>query len=119
MYKPFEQQDLAFLKSFLPENRVLTGEAILSDYYHDELGSARSAPDVVVFAMSTEEVSRILSYANEHHIPVTTRGAGTGLVGSSVAVHGGIMLVTANMKKILELDPDNLTVTVQPGVLLM
>lgn len=119
MYNKIDQEGLAYLKSFLPENRVLTGDDILSDYYHDELGGTKSAPDVVVFAMSTEEVSKVLSYANEHRIPVTTRGAGTGLVGSSVAVHGGILLVTANMKKILELDPENLTVTVQPGVLLM
>ena len=52
-------------------------------------------------------------------IPVTVRGSGTGLVGSAVAVEGGILMETTAMNKILELDRDNLTVTVQPGVLLM
>ncbi len=61
----------------------------------------------------------MLRYANANRIPVVVRGFGTGLVGASVAVHGGIMLETTGMNRILELDEENLTVTVQPGVLLM
>jgi glycolate oxidase len=60
-----------------------------------------------------------MKYANTHHIPVTPRGQGTGLVGAAVAVHGGIMLNLSRMNRILELDADNLTLTVEPGVLLM
>ena len=119
MYKTIDQADIQYLKSFRPEERICVGSEILSDYYHDELSGTENPPEVLVFALTTEEVSKVLAYANEKHIPVTTRGAGTGLVGSSVAVHGGIMLCTSKMDKILELDEKNLTVTVQPGVLLM
>jgi len=60
-----------------------------------------------------------MKLANERCIPVTVRGSGTGLVGAAVAVEGGILLETTGMDQVLELDKDNLTVTVQPGVLLM
>ena len=69
--------------------------------------------------VSTEEVSAIMKYAYAQEIPVVVRGSGTGLVGASVAVCGGIMIETTMMNHILELDEDNLTVTVEPGVLLM
>ncbi len=111
--------DLEYLRSFLPSNRVLVGTDISPDYAHDELGRIKSAPDVVVRVQSGQEVSKILSYANKRLLPVVTRGAGTGLVGGAVAVTGGIMLDTTLMNRIIELDEDNMTVTVEPGVLLM
>ena len=76
-------------------------------------------PDIVVKANTTEEVSEIMKYAYEHNIPVTARGSGTGLVGAAVALHKGIVLDLSGMNKILELDEENLTLTVEPGVLLM
>ena len=60
-----------------------------------------------------------MKHAYERNIPVTVRGSGTGLVGAAVAVCGGILLETTKMNKILSLDTKTLTVTVQPGVLLM
>ena len=60
-----------------------------------------------------------MKYAYENNIPVTPRGAGTGLVGSSVAIEHGIMIDSSLMNHILELDEENLTITVEPGVLLM
>lgn len=119
MYKKIDAADISYLKSILSPDRVLTGDEILSDYHHDELSGTEKAPEVLLFPLTTEEISAVMKYASEKNIPVTTRGAGTGLVGSSVAVHGGIMLTTSRMDKILELDEKNLTVTVQPGVLLM
>lgn len=68
---------------------------------------------------STQEVSQIMKYAYENNIPVTPRGQGTGLVGGSVALYGGIMMNLSKMNNILELDEENLTLTVEPGVLLM
>ena len=70
------------------------------------------------FPLSTEEVSGVLRYAHEHQIPVTPRGAGTNLVGSTVPLQGGIILDLSRMNRILELDRDTLTVTVEPGILL-
>lgn len=101
------------------EDRVFYGENINEDYSHDELGSIKEFPDVVVKVASTEEVSEIMKYAYENNIPVTARGSGTGLVGAAVALHKGIVLDLSGMNNILELDEENLTLTVEPGVLLM
>ena len=119
MFKKVDANDIAFLKSVLVSDRVLAGKEIAEDYSHDELGGVKSLPDILVRALTTEEVSAVMKYANENNIPVVVRGSGTGLVGAAVATHGGIMIETTGMNQILELDEENLTVTVQPGVLLM
>ncbi len=74
-------------------------------------------PDVVVLAQSTEDVCAVMRYANEHEIPVYTRGAGVGYVGGCVPVNGGIALSVAEMDKILELNPADGCVVTQPGVI--
>lgn len=112
-------EQLSYLKSMIEPARIQAGEEIGEDYSHDELGGVYGYPDVLIKVVSTEEVSRIMTYAYEQEIPVVVRGAGTGLVGAAVAVRGGIMLETTLMNHILELDEENLTVTVEPGVLLM
>ncbi|MBE7092929.1 MAG: FAD-binding oxidoreductase [Clostridiales bacterium] len=119
MYNKITEQDINILKEISGENNVLWGDQINHDYSHDELGGIEKMPDVLVRVHSTEEVSLIMKHAYERTIPVTVRGSGTGLVGAAVAVEGGIMLETTQMNKILELDTQTLTVTVQPGVLLM
>ncbi len=116
MFKTYFEEILALIGD--PE-RVFFGEDISEEYLHDELGFLRKSPDIVVKAMSTEDVSKVLKYANDHKIPVTPRGAGTGLVGAAVPAEGGILLDLSGMNRILELDRDNLAVTVEPGVLLM
>lgn len=119
MYNKVTAADIAALKNILPETDVISGDAINPDYAHDELGGISKMPEVLVRVHSTEQVSAVMKYAYEHTIPVTVRGSGTGLVGAAVAVRGGILLETTKMNKILSLDENNLTVTVQPGVLLM
>jgi len=118
-YKNIDIDDLEFLKSFIEVNRLFVGDEISSDYSHDELGGVENYPEVLIKVISTEEVSRIMKYAYENQIPVVVRGSGTGLVGGSVPLYGGIMIETTLMNKILEIDDENLTVTVEPGVLLM
>ena len=118
-YKKMNEQDLAFFASFIDRDRILWGDEINEEYSHDELAFERSYPDAVVRVTSTEEVSKLLAYANREHIVVTPRGAGTGLVGAAVAVEKGLMIDTTLMNRILELDEENLTLTVEPGVLLM
>ena len=100
-------------------SEVLTGSDIHEDYFHDELAGAPHPPEAVVRPRSTAEVSALMKYAYANNIPVTPRGQGTGLVGGSVSLHGGIMLDMTAMNKILEIDRENLTMTVEPGVLLM
>ena len=119
MYNKITASDIDALKKISGENNVFTGEQISHDYSHDELGGVEKMPDVLIKVHSTEEISAIMKHAYERTIPVTVRGSGTGLVGAAVAVKGGILLETTAMNKILSLDKDNLTVTVQPGVLLM
>ena len=118
-YKAMDHNDIAFLVSVCGKGRVFVGEEINEDFAHDELGGIEKLPEVMVEALSTEEVTQIMKYAYENNIPVTPRGQGTGLVGGSVAIYGGIMLNLSKMNKIIEIDEENLTLTVEPGVLLM
>jgi glycolate oxidase len=74
-------------------------------------------PDLIVFPSSAEDVSKILRLANEHRFPVIPRGQGSGLTGGSIPVYGGIILVFTRMNRILEIDAENLTATVEPGVI--
>jgi len=73
-------------------------------------------PDVVVYARTTEEVSRVVKLANELEIPVLPRGAGSGFTGGSLPVQGGIVLVLTRMDTIIDIDTENLTAEVEPGV---
>ena len=119
-YNKINESGIEFIKGIINDNeRVFIGEEISEDYSHDELGSEKHMPDIVVKAMSRDEIVEIMKYANNNNIPVTVRGAGTGLVGAAVPILGGILLDLSRMNKILELDEDNLTLTVEPGVLIM
>jgi len=119
MYNKVTAADIAALQAILGEADVLFGDAINPDYAHDELGGISCMPEVLVRVHTTEEVSAVMKHAYERCIPVTVRGSGTGLVGAAVPIEGGILMETTKMNKIISLDQSNLTVTVQPGVLLM
>ena len=119
MYNKLTNDDIKALVDILGEERVIVGENINPDYGHDELGGITSMPEALVRVTTTEEISKVMKHAYLRSIPVTVRGSGTGLVGSAVPIEGGILMETSKMNKILELDRDNFTVKVQPGVLLM
>ena len=119
MYNKICDSDITALREILGCENVLYGSDISADYAHDELGGIENMPDVLVRVHSTGDISAVMKYAWEHTIPVTVRGSGTGLVGAAVPVEGGILMETNRMNRIIELDKNNLTVTVQPGVLLM
>ena len=119
MYHQMTDADILALKELVAPDRVLSGKEISEDYSHDELGGIEAFPHALVKVETTEEVAAVMKYASEHHIPVVARGSGTGLVGAAVALHGGIMIEMRGMNRILELDEENLTVTVESGVLLM
>ncbi|MBU3129352.1 FAD-binding oxidoreductase [Clostridium tagluense] len=118
-YKKLDAKDIEFLVSILDKDRVFIGDAINDDFSHDELGGISKMPEVLVEVLTTDEVSKIMKYAYENMIPVVARGSGTGLVGASVPIFGGIMINMSRMNKILEIDEENLTLTLEPGVLLM
>jgi len=98
---------------------VYTGDDVNADYARDEMPIyGEHMPEMAVLPRSTEEVAAVMKLCNENRIPVTARGAGTGLVGGAVPVMGGVLLDMTKMNEILSYDLDNLVVRVQPGVLL-
>ena len=106
------------LKNIIPDESRLVFDHIPPEYLSDTLGRRKGEASALVFAKSTEEVSKVLQFAYANKIPVTPRGAGTNLVGSTVPVDGGIILDLSQMNRILELDTETMTVTVEPGLLL-
>lgn len=111
------QQEVAdALIQLLGASKVNVEEAVINEHAGDKW-FASHPPDVVVFAESTEDVAKVLTYAHKYHVPVTTRGAGIGYVGGCVPVYGGIVLSTARMDKIIEISPQDGVAVVQPGVI--
>jgi glycolate oxidase len=105
------------LRAIVGDGRFQYGETVREEYSHDEMPIyGRFLPEAVCLAESTEEVSAILKICHEENVPVTVRGAGTGLVGGCVPIAGGIVLSTMKMNKILSYDMNNLVVHTQPGV---
>jgi glycolate dehydrogenase FAD-linked subunit len=99
-----------------PEH-VRTGDAIKDDDAHDEALTAEpQRPLAVVAPASTEEVVAVLRLANEHRVPVTARGAGTGMSGGCIPRPDGIVVSFERMNRIVEIDTDNFVAVVEPGV---
>lgn len=106
------------IKAIVPGKVYVNGD-INEDYYHDEMPIyGKGAPDVLVEATATEDIAAIVKLCYENSIPVIPRGAGTGLTGAAVALHGGVMIDMSKMNKILEYDMENFVVRVEAGVLL-
>ena len=117
-YKKLTEPVLERLRRVLGEALVF-GEAVKEDFSHDEMPIyGKFAPEAVCFPSSTGEVAEVMRICCEECVPVTVRGAGTGLVGGCVPLCGGLVLSTERMNSILAYDMNNLTVTIQPGVLL-
>ena len=106
------------LREIVSDESRLVFDSIPAEYLTDALGRLHGEAAALIFPLSTKEVSGILSYAHENRIPITPRGAGTNLVGSTVPLQGGIILDFSRMNRILELDRDTQTITVEPGILL-
>ena len=85
-------------------------------YSYDATGKS-VLPDGIAFPKTQEEVAGILKLASQHQFPVVPRGAGSGMTGGSVPVRGGLVISTSRMNRILDIDEENFTVRVQPGVI--
>lgn len=107
------------LEKILGKENVLTSKEALRAYSYDGTTSWIHEPDVVVFPTSAREISEIVKIANAEKIPVTPRGGGTNVSGGSVPIQGGIVLCTTRMNHILRIDKENLSTTVEPGVVLL
>jgi glycolate oxidase len=108
---------IAELRRIVGESNVITDAERLERYSHDETVGLRADPDVVVRPTSADQVAAVFRLAQRSRIPVTPRGAGYGLSGGAVPMLGGIVLSVEKMTRILEIDRDNLMVTVEPGVI--
>ncbi len=105
------------IKQEIGSGKVLTDKDILETYSRDETSDLCHHPDFVIRAASLSDVSRALKICYESDMPVTPRGAGTGVTGGSVPINGGAVLSMEKMNRILEIDTDNMTAVVEPGVI--
>lgn len=109
---------LSALDHRLGSGRVLTEADLLTAYAHDESEADPVMPDAVVRVRSAADVQAVLEVASAHRVPVTARGGGTGRTGGAVPSAGGLVLAFEQMRDILGIEPQDMTVTVQPGVVL-
>ncbi|MFP4433316.1 MAG: FAD-binding oxidoreductase [Phycisphaerae bacterium] len=118
-YNPVTAEIVRELIDIVSERYVIHGDPDkLEPYSHDEIPDPEYAhmPEAVVRPDSPEQIAAIMKLANREHIAVTPRGAGSGLSGGAVPLHGGIVLLVDRMNRILEVDEENMMVVVEPGV---
>jgi glycolate oxidase len=108
---------LGKLKEIAGEKYVFSDEESLEHYSHDETEDFHFYPDVVVKPGTPEEISEIVKLCNEYKIPLTPRGAGTGLSGGALPVYKGVVLSMERFNKIIEIDERNFQATVETGVI--
>ncbi|MBD0298356.1 MAG: FAD-binding protein [Flavisolibacter sp.] len=110
-------EQLDTFKKIVGEQYVFVDEEVLHHYGRDETEDLHFLPDVVIKPRTPEEISAILKICNHYKIPVTPRGAGTGLTGGALPHLGGVLLSVERMNEILHIDERNLQVTTEPGVI--
>jgi glycolate oxidase len=118
-YRPVTPAIVAQLCAIVGEQHVIFDDPTrMQDYAHDEVAGAEHAhmPEIVVKPDTSEQIADIMRLANRERIPVTPRGAGSGLSCGAVPVCGGILLSLERMNRILEIDRENMVVIVEPGV---
>lgn len=118
-YRPVTPAIVEELRSIVGASYVVSDDKErLEQYSHDEIPDRHYAhmPEVVVLPRSTEEIAAIMRLANREMVPVTPRGAGSGLSGGAVPIYGGIVLSHERQNRILEIDRDNMMAVVEPGV---
>ncbi|HQQ93611.1 MAG TPA: FAD-linked oxidase C-terminal domain-containing protein [Bacteroidia bacterium] len=108
---------LAAIRNVVGEEHISSDPQLLEKYGQDETEDLVYLAELVVKPGTSEEVSAIARICHENRIPLTTRGAGTGLSGGALPVEGGVVLSTERMNRILEIDTRNLQATVEPGVI--
>lgn len=110
-----EPEVIAALKAIVGDENVIVDPDRVEPYGADAV-KEKFPPEAVVFPATTEEMSAVIRLANEHMFPITARGGGVGYTGGAVPVDGGIVVGTDRMKKIIELNTDDLYIVCQPGL---
>ena len=117
MYNQLTPEIVAQIKAV--SDHVFEGEDINPDYAKDEMPIyGTKMPDLAVQPRSTEEVAAVMKICYENNIPVTPRGAGTGLAGGAVPLYGGVLIDISKMNRIISYDMENFVVNIEAGVLL-
>jgi glycolate oxidase len=117
-YRPVTREIVAALREIAGPGNVVVDPEKLETYSHDETDAAvyGHSPEAVVLPGTTEQVARIVQLANRERIPLTPRGAGSGLSGGAVPEYGGIVISLEKMNRLLELDKDNMVAVVEAGM---
>ena len=110
-------QHIESFRKIVGDPYVFVDDESLNTYAHDETENLHYPPEVVIKPRTAEEISAIMRICNTHRIPVTPRGAGTGLSGGALAHMGGVLLSMERMNSILKIDERNLQVITEPGVI--
>lgn len=108
---------IARMKEITGAGHVIIDEESRNEYGHDKTEDYQFLPDLVIKPGTPQEISEILKICNEHKIPVTPRGAGTGLSGGALPIKKGVVISMERFNKILNIDELNLQATVEPGVI--
>ena len=116
-YTKINSNHISLLKQIVDAADVLTDTDNLEKYGKDETEDLLYKPEVVVKPKTVSQISEIMKLANSYKIPVTARGAGTGLSGGALPIHGGIIISMERFNNILQIDERNLQATVEPGVI--
>jgi glycolate oxidase len=117
-FNPVSPEFVERLREAVGTKFVRTDDETLQRFASDETEDLVYMPEIAVLPQDTRAVSAVMKLATEYNVPVTPRGAGTGLSGGALPVCGGIVLCTAALNKVLEIDTGNLMAVVEPGVIL-
>jgi D-lactate dehydrogenase (cytochrome) len=115
-FAPVTTEIIDQLKTILGAENVSTAKADVDLHAKDQSQHAAHPAEVVVWPLTGQQTADVLKLANEHHIPVTPWGVGTGLEGNSIPLYGGILMSFERMNQIVEVHADDFQVTVQPGI---
>ncbi|MFN5325012.1 MAG: FAD-binding oxidoreductase [Bacteroidota bacterium] len=118
--KQYNKVDESFLQSLVGicgKDFVHINSDVLADHSHDYTEDLRFIPEVVVAPENEGQICEIVRLCNDRSVPITPRGAGTGLSGGALPIYGGVVLSTRRLNRILDIDVRNLQATVEPGVI--
>ena len=116
-FSTVDEQDLAYFKSVVTQMNFFTEAVILAEYDHDYTEDLHFKPNVVLIPETVDQISRIVKHCNSRNIPITVRGAGTGLSGGALPVYGGVLMSMEKLNRIIDIDLDNAQATIEPGVI--
>ncbi|WP_209122950.1 glycolate oxidase subunit GlcD [Alkalihalobacillus sp. BA299] len=105
------------LVQIVGSKNLLDSQESLLVYSYDATPNYQAQPDAVIKPRNTKDVQEIVTVCNEYKVPIVPRGSGTNLCAGTCPLEGGVVMLFTHMKDILEIDEENLTVTVQPGVI--